>query len=100
MGRQQPENPTSFASSKQNTKFEAVKKIVRVVRQHRLGYNDFVYVCQQARLKLKMTKPKKERRLPELLSQSELKKFFQAVQKCGDNSKQDYRHGVRYGGGD
>jgi site-specific recombinase XerD len=29
-------------------------------------------------------KPKKERRLPELLSLTELKKFFKTVQKCGD----------------
>lgn len=79
-----PKKSTSFVPSKQKAKSEAVKKIVRTIRQHRLNYDEFVYVCQQARLKLKMRKPKKERRLPELLSQSELKKFFKAVQKCGD----------------
>jgi site-specific recombinase XerD len=55
-----------------------------VVRQHRLSYDAFIAVCQQVRLKLKMEKPRKERRLPELLSLAELKKFFKTVQKCGD----------------
>ena len=76
--------PASFAPSKGNAKSEAVKKILRIARQHRLGYDDFVRVCQQVRIKLNLRKPKKERRLPELLPPAELKKFFKAVQKCGD----------------
>jgi site-specific recombinase XerD len=84
MTKSKPKKPTNFAVSKQNTKSEAVKKIVSVVRQHRLSYDAFIAVCQQVRLKLKMKKPKKERRLPELLSLAELKRFFKAVQKCGD----------------
>lgn len=84
MVRKQSKKPASFAVKNQSPKLEAVKKIVRVARQHRLGYEDFVYVCQQARLKLKLTKPAKERRLPEILSLAELKKFFKTVQKCGN----------------
>ncbi len=84
MTKPKPKKPTNFAASKQIAKSEAVKKIVRVVRQHRLSYDAFIAVCQQVRLKLKMEKPKKERRLPELLSLAELKKFFKTVQKCGD----------------
>jgi len=76
--------PTSFAAQRQNAKLEIVKKIVRVARQHRLSYEDFVYVCQQVRIKLKLKKTKKEKRLPEILSLVELKKFFKTVQKCGD----------------
>lgn len=84
MATSKPRKPTSFAPQNKITKLEAVKKIVRVARQHRLSYESFVAVCQQARLKLKLTKAKRERRLPELLSMAELKKFFKAVQKCGD----------------
>jgi integrase/recombinase XerD len=80
----QPKKPGNFAAKKQNTKLEAVKKIVHVARQHRLSYEDFVYVCQQVRLKLKLTKAKKEKRLPEILSLADLKKFFRTVQDCGD----------------
>ncbi len=84
MTKSKPQKSTSFAPSKQVTKSEAVKKIIRVVRQHRLSYDAFIAVCQKVRLKLKMEKPKKQRRLPELLSLAELKKFFKAIQKCGD----------------
>lgn len=49
-----------------------------------ISYDDFVAVCQQVRMRLKLKKPKKERRLPEILSHTELKQFFKTVQGCGD----------------
>ncbi len=84
MIRSQAKKQVSFAARNQNTKLEAVRKIVHVARQHRLNYEDFVYVCQQVRLKLKLKKTKKEKRLPEMLSLAEVKKFFKTVQVCGD----------------
>ena len=84
MVRSQPKNPVNFVGKKQNAKLEVVKKIVTLARQHRLSYEDFVYICQQVRLRLKLKKAKKEKRLPEILSMAELKKFFKTVQKCGD----------------
>lgn len=84
MVRSQLKKPVNFAGKKQIAKLEVVKKIVYVARQHRLSYEDFVYICQQVRLKLKLKKAKKEKRLPEILSLAELKKFFRTVQKCGD----------------
>lgn len=84
MANRRPKKSVNFADKKQSAKLEAVKKIVRIARQNRFDYEDFVYVCHQARIKLKLKKPKKEKRLPELLSVSELKKFFKAVQNCGD----------------
>lgn len=84
MTRLTAKKSSNFAASKQNAKSEAVKKIVRIARQHRLSYDAFISVCQQARKRLKMEKPKRERKLPELLSGTELKKFFKTVQKCGD----------------
>ncbi len=84
MVRKQSRKTPNFVSKNQSAKLVAVKKIVRVARQHRLTYEDFVYVCQQARIKLKLKKPKRERHLPEILSMADLKKFFKTVQKCGD----------------
>ncbi|MBZ0187829.1 MAG: tyrosine-type recombinase/integrase [Candidatus Obscuribacterales bacterium] len=49
-----------------------------------MNYDDFLYVCQQVRIKLKLKKPKRERRLPEILSTAHLKKFFKTIQKCGN----------------
>lgn len=84
MALRQPKKPANFAAARATAKSEAIKKILRVARQHRLGYDDFVAVCQQVRVKLNLRKQKKERRLPEILSPPELKKFFKAVQKCGN----------------
>lgn len=77
-------NRANFASKDENAKLTAVQKITKIARQHRLSYEEFVSVCQQVRIKLKMTKPKKERKLPEILSMTELKQFFKAVQKSED----------------
>ncbi len=74
----------NFASKNGNAKLAAVQKITKIARQHRLSYEEFGSVCQQVRLKLKLTKPKKERQLPEILSMAELKQFFRAVQNCED----------------
>ena len=75
---------TNFASKNGKAKLEAVQKMTKIARQHRLSYEEFVSVCQQVRLKLKLTKQKKERQLPEILSMTELKQFFRAVQNCED----------------
>jgi site-specific recombinase XerD len=73
-----------FVSSNEKAKLQVVEQIVRLARKHRLDYDDFIYVCQQARRKLGLRKPKRERKLPQLLSQAELKKFFRVLQQCGD----------------
>ena len=65
-------------------KSEIVEKIVRLARKERLSYDDFIYICQQARKKLGLKKPRKEKRLPQILSETELKKFFQVISDCGN----------------
>jgi integrase/recombinase XerD len=60
-----------------------VAHFVRIARK-RLDYAGFLYVCQQARRKLSLHKPKKEHRLPQLLSESDLKRFFRVIQDCSD----------------
>jgi hypothetical protein len=49
-----------------------------------LGYDDFLYISQQARKKLGLRQGRKERRLPQLLADANLKRFFRAIQDCGD----------------
>ena len=65
-------------------KIEIVEKIVRLARRERLTYDDFIYVCQQVRKKLELKKPRKEKHLPQILSEAELKKFFQVIRGCGN----------------
>lgn len=73
-----------FVSSNEKAKSQIVTQFVRIARKERLNYDDFLYVCQQARKKLGLRKPKRERKLPQLLPEAELKKFFRVIQECGD----------------
>jgi integrase/recombinase XerD len=61
-----------------------VAHIVRLARKERLSYADFVYVCQQARKKLGLRKPRTERKLPQLLPEADAQRFFRIIQECGD----------------
>ena len=84
MKDKQPSKRANFVSPNEKAKSEVVTKLTRIARKSRLGYADFLYVCQQVRRRLGLRRPKKERRLPQLLPEAELKRFFQAIQECGD----------------
>jgi integrase/recombinase XerD len=73
-----------FVAPNEKAKSQVVAQIVRLARRERLGYADFIYVCQQARRKLGLHKAKKERKLPQLLPEADLKRFFRVIQECGD----------------
>jgi integrase/recombinase XerD len=78
------EKRTDFVAPSEKAKSRVVGQIVRLARKSRLDYADFLYVCQQARRKLGLRKPKKERKLPQLLPETDLKRFFRVIQECGD----------------
>ena len=82
--KKKPTNRDHFASSNEKAKSRIVVQMVRLARKERLDYTDFIYVCQQARKKLGLRRPKKERKLPHLLPEAELKKFFRVIQQCGN----------------
>ena len=77
-------NGGHFVSANGKAKSEAVAVLVRAARRARLNYDGFLYVCQQARRKLKLTRPQREQKLPHLLPDAALKRFFQIIQECGD----------------
>lgn len=74
----------NFVSSNEKAKSAIVTQLVRIARKERLDYAAFLYVCQQARRRLGLRKPQKERKLPRLLPETELKKFFRVLQQCGN----------------
>ena len=78
------ENCDDFISATDNAKSEIVSRLVSMARKERLDYDEFLYVCQQARRKLGLRRPKRHRKLPQLLSEPDLKRFFRALQECGD----------------
>jgi site-specific recombinase XerD len=84
MSEKRPSKRRNFVSANEKAKSNVVAHIVRIARKARLSYEDFLYVSQQARKKLGLRRPKKERRLPHLLPEPELKRFFQAIQDCGN----------------
>jgi integrase/recombinase XerD len=45
---------------------------------------NFVYVCQQVRRKLRLLRPHKQRKLPELMPEAELRKFFKVIQEVSN----------------
>ena len=78
------ENRADFIPANGKAKSVLVAKIVRLSRRARLDYDGFLYVCQQARRKLGLRRSKKSRALPKLLSATELKRFFDVIEACGD----------------
>jgi integrase/recombinase XerD len=74
----------NFVSSNEKAQSAIVTQLVRIARKERLDYAAFLYVCQQARRRLGLRKPPKERRLPQLLAETDLKKFFRVLQQCGN----------------
>ena len=79
-----PKNCEDFVAAKRNAKSEIVSRLVLMARKERLDYDDFLYVCQQARRKLGLSRPKRHRKLPQLLSEPDLKRFFRTIQECGE----------------
>jgi integrase/recombinase XerD len=74
----------NFVSPNEKAKSAVVAQLVRIARKARLGYDNFPYISQQARKKLGLRRGRKERRLPRLLADADLKRFFRAIQDCGD----------------
>jgi integrase/recombinase XerD len=73
-------NNEHFVSANEQAKSEMVKRLVRMAREERLNYDDFNYVCKQARKELELSRPPRGRVLPKLLSDSDLHRFFSAIQ--------------------
>jgi integrase/recombinase XerD len=74
----------NFISPNEKAKSDTIAKIIQIARKERLSYDDFLYICQQVRRKLGLRRPKRERNLPQLLAEAELKRFFRVIQECGD----------------
>jgi integrase/recombinase XerD len=83
MPKTSPRRP-HFVASNQKAKSKIIARFVQIARKERLSYDDFLYVCQQARRKLSLRRPKRERKLPQLLPEAELKRFFGVIQDCGE----------------
>ena len=75
----------NFVLPNEKAKSAVVAQLVRIARKARLGYDDFLYISRNkpARSWACAGHPKK-RRLPQLLAEADLKRFFRAIQDCGE----------------
>src|SRR5437016_3367592 len=71
-----------FTSANGNAKL--VRVIANIVRRARLDYESFRRVCVQVRKEAGLTRPPRSRRLPRILPETSLKRFFDAIQGSGN----------------
>src|SRR5580765_1152949 len=73
----QAKNSRHFAGADRNAKL--VRAIVTLVRFSRLDYEGFRRVCAQVRKEIEIRRPPRSRRLPRILSEAALKKFYDTI---------------------
>jgi len=71
-----------FISPNQNANL--VRAIATLVRRARLDYEGFRRVCAQVRRDLGLRRPPRSRKLPRILSDADLKKFYEVVDQAGN----------------
>jgi integrase/recombinase XerD len=80
------ENPHDFsvldeiAKSPEIDLAAVTRQILRIVRREHVDYASFLDICQRVREKAGLKRAKPQRKLPQLLSDADLKRFFQAIQ--------------------
>lgn len=74
-------NTQNFTDANENAKL--VREIARLVRRARLDYEGFRRVGAAVRKTIGLKRPPRSRRLPRLLSEASLKKFYEAIDKVG-----------------
>ena len=62
---------------------EIVKKISRIVNEHRLTYDQFNNICSRVRYEHGLVPRKQPKRLPRLLTDDELERFYNVLSKIG-----------------
>jgi integrase/recombinase XerD len=76
------ENAPHFESA--DSKAKLVSVIARLVGRHRLDYVAFQAVCKAVRKEAGLRRPPRSRRLPRLLPEESLRKFYEAVDGSGN----------------
>jgi integrase/recombinase XerD len=75
-------NTPHFESADEKAKL--VSQIARLVQRHRLDCQTFQVVCKAVRKEAGLRRPPRSRRLPRLLPEESLRKFYEAVDGSGN----------------
>lgn len=73
------QNTTNFATQNGNAKSMIVSRIARIVRKEGLDYEDWRYVAKRVRERCDLRPVKKLKKLPNVLTTDEFKRFYKAV---------------------
>ena len=76
------ENLQSFAT--RNVKAKLIKRIAKLVRQDGLDYQGWRYVAKKVRQLCRLKPGKKGRKLPQVLTVEEFRRFYAEVDKAGN----------------
>ena len=75
-------NGQHFAGANKNAKL--VRAIANLVRCARLDYEGFRRLCAQVRKETGLHRPPRSRRLPRILPEAALQRFFETIQRAGN----------------
>jgi len=81
-GTGEPGSEGHFAGAIKNAKL--VRAVANLVRRSRLDYEGFRRLSADVRKELRLQRPPRSRRLPHVLPESSLKKFFDTIREGGD----------------
>lgn len=76
------ENDKDFAGA--NTSAKLVRAISNLVRRARLDYEAFRRTCAQVRKEIGLRRPRRSRRLPRILPEARLRKFYEEIDRAGN----------------
>src|SRR5260370_36355973 len=76
------ETARHFAGANVNAKL--VRAMANLVRRARLDYEAFRRVCAQVRKAVGLRRPPRSRRLPRILSDAILRKFYDVIDRAGN----------------
>ncbi len=76
------ENGRDFADA--NASAKLVRAISNLVRRARLDYEAFRRVCAQVRKEAGLRRPRRARRLPRILPEASLRRFYQEIDRAGN----------------
>ena len=65
-----------------------IRELVNSARRHRIDYDTFIESAKIARRTLGLSRPPRGRRLPNLLTDEELRRFYTAIDRAGNTQHQ------------
>jgi integrase/recombinase XerD len=78
------ENPINDASQKEKAKLRLVSRISRLIRRAGIDYEGWRYVSARVRKECSLRPAKKGRRLPNVLTQEDFRRFYAVVDRADD----------------